>query len=240
MSRIRRVTKRRLTKRFKKKVAPLSRYMTQRKRSRIPRTLRASVAFPKVRVVRHKYVENISIPAASAGGVTRQYNYVANSMFDPNSTGVGHQPLFRDEMAAVYTKYTVISSYIKVTLNQTDTNFQNWGICLTKDTTMNANPSLLCEEYPYCKPFVASQRNSPKILSRSYNAARFFKCKVSEIIADDTQRIDVGSNPGSSPVVYFNIWSGPVDSGITLPAIIAQVEIIFVCAWQFPQDAIQS
>lgn len=240
----RRLRRRRGTKRYSKKVTYLQRYLRpfrKRTRNKVLGIPRPTVAFPRVRVVRHKYVENITIPAASAAGLLRQYNYCCNSMFDPNSTGVGHQPLFRDEMAAVYTKYTVVSSYIKVTLSQTDTDQQNWGIVCSKDTTLNVNPTVILEEYGGNKPFIPAQRNSPKILTKSYSAKAFYKVKnINLILGDDVQRVDVGSNPGVSAIAYFNIWSGPLDPLVTLPATKAQVELILVCAWQFPMDAVQS
>lgn len=33
----------------------------------------------------------------------------ANGIFDPDVTGTGHQPLYRDQVADLYTNYTVIA-----------------------------------------------------------------------------------------------------------------------------------
>lgn len=51
---------------------------------------------------------------AAAGALNEKY-YAANGLFDPNVSGVGHQPRGFDQYMALYKKYVVISSKIKVT-----------------------------------------------------------------------------------------------------------------------------
>ena len=209
-----------------------------RSSSRIPRALNA---FPMRRFVRHTYVDNITLPAAGGAGSVRSFQFLANDMYDPNYTGVGHQPLYRDEMAFVYTKYTVISSFIKVTFNQGDTNQQNFGIIVGRDATLNSNATLIMEEYGGSRPTLPSQANGPITLSKSYNAKRFWKQKnINDILGDDIQRVDVGSSPGAGASVYFVIWSAPMDPAVVLSPSKIQVRITYVTCWHFPQDAVQS
>lgn len=71
-----------------------------------------NVGFPNKLLMRHRFTEvgNLS----SAAGALGTFNYRANGMFDPNQTSTGHQPLYFDQLAAVYDHYTVIGSVIKV------------------------------------------------------------------------------------------------------------------------------
>lgn len=72
--------------------------------------------FPRKMVMTHKYVDIISLTGTGGAIATRQY--VCNGMYDPDYTGVGHQPMYFDQMTALYNHYTVIGSRIKVrTLN---------------------------------------------------------------------------------------------------------------------------
>jgi len=60
-----------------------------------------------------KYSEsfvNINPPVGS----TNAYIFRANDLYDPNLTGVGHQPTGFDQMMALYQKFVVIASKIKV------------------------------------------------------------------------------------------------------------------------------
>jgi len=73
------------------------------------------------------------------------YNYRANSVFDPDQTATGHQPLYFDNFAAVYNRYRVLGSIIRVKFtpqaDKTGTNIAAqggpWivGINGTTDTT---------------------------------------------------------------------------------------------------------
>lgn len=60
------------------------------------------------------YSEKISINAPT-GGVSGAYIYSANSLYDPNRSGTGHQPIGFDEFVGVfYDHYVVIGAKINV------------------------------------------------------------------------------------------------------------------------------
>lgn len=63
------------------------------------------------------YVEN----AITLSAVATPYEYVfaGNNIYDPNYTGTGHQPLYFDQLAAIYNIYYVRASSIKVELLST-------------------------------------------------------------------------------------------------------------------------
>lgn len=67
---------------------------------------------PKRICLTHKYCEtkNLTIPASTVA------NYViqANGMYDPDITGTGHQPMYFDQIAALYQEYTVIGAKITI------------------------------------------------------------------------------------------------------------------------------
>lgn len=79
----------------------------------IPRSSRFGLGpFPSKRQATFKYAELLDFTLTSGKG---SYQYSCNGMYDPNITGVGHQPMYFDEVMAVYNHYTVISSKIKIT-----------------------------------------------------------------------------------------------------------------------------
>lgn len=75
-----------------------------------------------------KYVESSLV--LFNGGVAVLYAFAGNDLFDPNVTGTGHQPLGFDQMMALYKRFRVHSSKIKVSL-----------VYQTQGTQMSITPS---------------------------------------------------------------------------------------------------
>lgn len=84
-----------------------------KKRAVIPRVkVNAGLGFPKRMTMSHKYHELVSLNSTS--GTTAFYKFLCNSMYDPNLTSTGHQPLYFDQMSSIYDHYTVIGAKISV------------------------------------------------------------------------------------------------------------------------------
>ena len=69
--------------------------------------------FPAVEKYQLRYSQTVTInPGIGTCGV---YKFRANSIFDPDYTGIGHQPYGHDNLESIYQHYTVDSSTITVT-----------------------------------------------------------------------------------------------------------------------------
>lgn len=98
------------------------------------------LGFPKKLMMKHKYYESIEI--TSTGGAIYNHNYSLNGMYDPNTTGVGHQPYYFDQMSAVYNHYTVIGAKITIMVTTTAENAPlNAQICLWQNDDTTVTPS---------------------------------------------------------------------------------------------------
>lgn len=204
-------------------------------RNRIPRP---TVAFPRTKLVRHVYYDNIAFPAALGAGQSSQFGFRCNSMFDPNYSGVGHQPQFYDQMAAIYKTYQVIASFIDVTLDQQNTSQNNYKIVVTQDSALQTDVAAVLEEYGASRPLINAQRNSPKVLKASWNAKKWFKTTMSGLMADQDKNTPVASNP--TETIYYHIYAAPVLGTVTMPVQNIQVKMVLICMWRDPQDATQS
>lgn len=80
------------------------------------------VGFPLQMNMRHKYVETLQL---SEGGAFVHHLFTANGMFDPNISGLGHQPMYFDTMSPLYHHYHVLTSKIKWTIVPFGTAVQN-------------------------------------------------------------------------------------------------------------------
>lgn len=75
--------------------------------------------FPSTILTKLRYVESYTLTSTTGSMATQVFR--ANSIFDPDQTGVGHQPLYRDQYADLYNKYVVIGSKITAYVCNTGT-----------------------------------------------------------------------------------------------------------------------
>ncbi len=182
-------------KQSKKKPRVLSKKVSERLPANIQGTL-----IPDRSYVTLKYNEDIAI-AIPVGGAMANYLFRCNSIFDPNQSGTGHQPLGHDQYANFYKKYMVVGSTITATFksfdntdltNQTPSAF-TVGICTIQDTAgvitsstefMENNRttySNICPQQPYA------------MVTKRFDPLDFFG--LDNILDNEKYGADFGANP---------------------------------------------
>lgn len=121
---------------YKKKRSPVYRRKKLKRAYRIGGPLRGTKmrrffrpkislgAFPNSKTVNLRYVSEFILNPGTA--TTAVYVFRANSIFDPDFTGIGHQPMFRDNYAALYNTYQV--NHVNITFIACATHMQNTSI----------------------------------------------------------------------------------------------------------------
>ena len=89
---------------------------------RRPSRIRASLGnFSSTKTVALRYVDNFTLDASGTGSAVHVFS--VNSIFDPNVTGTGHQPMFHDNYQSIYGKYRV--NYATITVVPLATHITN-------------------------------------------------------------------------------------------------------------------
>jgi len=84
-----------------------------RGKSSIPRSVNfGNQPFPAKTTATLVYAEQINITLVS--GAYQNYVFCANGLYDPNYTGTGSQPLYFDQLMAIYNHYVVTESTITI------------------------------------------------------------------------------------------------------------------------------
>lgn len=86
-------------------------YQTKPRRLFLPRSI--SAPFPQKMTTTVKYAEFITVTNTAGFG---RHLFSVNSLFDPNHTGVGTQPLYFDQIMAIYNHYNVSASRCKISV----------------------------------------------------------------------------------------------------------------------------
>lgn len=154
------------------------------------------VGLPTGMRVRMKY----SSRPALTSGVTNQVEniYRAFSIFDPDLSGVGHQPLGHDQWATLYSRYRVLGSKIEVKFTRTDAptagTIQNQCcVALMQTSSLVADSETLIEQ-PICNYITLGNDGESKTVSLAYSSA--WKTKGEPGVATESDySASFGANP---------------------------------------------
>jgi len=140
----------------------------------------AAYGFPDTMRMRIAYGDKQTL-TSSAINLTPTYNYRLNSIYDPDYTGIGAQPYWRDQLAAIYNRYRVLGAKISVTFANspvTDTTTTQGpflvGIQNSNTNALNnaSSAGLLCSPNTVCKTL--SKETGPVTCSMTYSPAQVF------------------------------------------------------------------
>lgn len=147
-------------------------------------------------------------PITSTGGVIAKQVFRVNDCFDPDFTGSGHQPLYRDNFATLYDFYVVPSARIKVTICNTGNVPAHCGVLLDDDTTTSTSYSVLLEQNNGKHHLLPAQAGSlsSHTFTMNFNAQKMFGWDPTKVLSAKTLW-------ANSPTIVAALlsWAQPVD-----------------------------
>lgn len=198
--------------------------------AKVPKTALTTPFYGRKTVV-HKYAQaNVTINGGIAG-VAAAHVFRANSMFDPDFTGGGNQPLGFDQMAAMYNRFTVTHAQIRVVFSNPSTNDYRLitGIALSRDTALKTRTEYM-ETHSSWDILPSGSINGGTVTCMlNVDVAKFFGLK--DIIDERDFSGTSTANPQHN--CYFHVFAA--DSGGSDPgAIQSTVEIAYTAVWKEP------
>jgi len=209
---------------YRKRRAPRRR--TYKRRTRKTVAVSRSSPIPDKFMTKMRYSSLQSMTTAGIG-IPATYSFRMNSIFDPDLSGVGHQPLGHDELTPLYTKYNVTGcSYIVTFTNQSATDYADIAVALRPNTNGWATMSTVLES-AYVKRGVLG----PESGSRNIRVIRGY-CSIAKIrgVAKDKIRDEndysalIGANPTLTPTLQIYFENQNVANPITVNF---RVELIY-------------
>lgn len=171
--------------------------------SRISRPIAGSYgAFLAPRITtKLRYNDAFSI--ISAVGVMNDYQFRLNSIYDPDMTGAGHQPLGRDQLAALYNRYRVDKVFVKVEFSKASEGACcGHALVANNDQTNFTNPFSVIYEQSNSKIAVDSNSTagskSKTVLKKMYTLRNITGVTSSKYKSDDAYSSPVATNPAET------------------------------------------
>lgn len=226
-------------RRFTRRRRAFRRYPRKMVTRRMPPTIQrrafasTGVGFPKRLKMTHRWTTNTTITCTT--GALSGAQVKANSMYAPgDSFSVATDPMYYDQMTALYDHWVVIGSKIKVTLvpNSTSTAYVRWGIYLNDDSTLTPATIEGCctQSGAVSKTTNSTATAQESVLVKKYSAKKEFGGSV---MANSVLRGTDAANP--SEVQYYTIFAKPVDSASSLGYTVV-IEVEYVAIWLEPHD----
>lgn len=187
----------------------------------------------KCKVV-HRYCETIQL--SSTLGVPVVYRFSANSLFKPNHTATGHQPLYFDQFTTLYDHYVVVASKIKVVCVANSTLSGNISMIIDDDTTTTSSvtPEYFFEQSSGQRPKILGPSLEPIALNARWNARKTFGGTV---LSNTELQGTASTSPSEQS--YYTIIYKTLD-GITTSSCFVTVEIEYTSIWKELRDIASS
>lgn len=203
-----------------------------------PRLSLFDYGFPDKVITKMKYGDKIDL-----SGVQQTEVFRANSMFDPDLTIVGHQPMYFDQFALIYAKYRVRGAKITATFSYLSgpstivTNFAP-ALCYVipqNSSTLLANSlSYLLEDNNAVTGLLQDKSGGNNVvkLSGTYSPSRD--------LGLDPQDDTLAASTGSNPTQTYNFHVGKFDASGNAATVQAFVEIEYLVEFFQRNEATQS
>jgi len=189
--------------------------------------------FPDKIVSKLRYVDLLTL-SSTLGSIGKQA-FRWNSTFDPDATGTGHQPLFRDTFASVYDQYAVVSAVAKVKFINTGVDPIRVGVVTDDDFTSSTTVNTLCEQFHGQHVMLPPMAGS--LSSHTFTIT--WDCKKILSIDPYTSELyktAVGSNPTEES--YLHCWMSNSLAGTSVAYV--DVELVQNVLWTELNTPVQS
>lgn len=176
-------------------------------------TPKAHLPFGQSQKVNHRYLASSQMQTAA--GAAAVHTFQVNSLYDPDYTGVGHQPIGYDQLTALFQAYTVIGVRASIKVwNRDSDEFVGFAIYFSEHgNPMSVGIQALLEQgalkYTIIPP--AGVNPQVKTLTASVSVKKFFK--VNNIMDDEESRGTTGSSPSRPLFMHIIMWQP--DGGLT-------------------------
>lgn len=218
-------------------------YASKAKKSRVAVMIRPSIprrmpGLPRTAVVDMTYCIRAAITSSS--GVVGRQVMRANSIFDPDSTGVGHQALGHDQWAALYKNYVVLSSsaLVEFSAGASQTVSSICGVYLSPEATLGSTTyeELIEQGKSNWTTMPPSAAIQPIRRYCYFDAKKDFNVKD---VADNVARIGAAFSANPTEQSYFTVWSQAIDQSSTT-AVNAIIKITYKVLMSEPTEIAQS
>lgn len=194
---------------------------------------RALQPIPQRFIVKHKYADTVSTIAGS--GI---YAFNLNSMWDPDRSGIGHQPYGRDTFASLYNKYRVIGCKYTVEISSNSTTILVGTIVQNEQWAYTGTASFNeLKENPRARFRTQAPGGPIQRISGYANIASVLGQTKAQYMSSEDTSAQVANNPAENCILTI---AAATTAGVPQGAASVMVMLEYLVEWFDPSQLAQS
>lgn len=192
--------------------------------------------FPKTFRTKLRYESSIQLDAGLASSVSHLFR--CGSVFDPDYTGVGHQPRYFDQIMPLYDHFTVIGSMITVKAVNNTTDVMVVGVQKSGAPTPPGNINSLIEQRNSVYKWVgnAASNSSIQTIRMKYSPKSFLN--IPNPLSSENLRGTIATNPDED--AYFMVTVGSHDASLNPGPMTIRIIIDYIVVFTEPRSVASS
>lgn len=188
-----------------------------------------STLVPDRMFTRLRYSELVGLTYTGVG-VSAYYQFRVNSIFDPNLTGIGHQPLGHDEWQLFYNRYRVRGMKYRVTFTNTSATDQvEFALQLRPNSTVDTNFDSIRESPITTARGILGTEGSGQACKSASGYASVAKIRGiprGRLQYDSDYQAVFGNSPPITPMLNLFVQNQAAD---TSAVVLARVDLVYLC-----------
>lgn len=182
-----------------------------------------------------KYVDTFTVTTSAGPGIGYTVMNL-NGLYDPDSTGAGHQPMGYDQIAALYNRYRVFRTRwtVRVLPNPSTATPFHFVVVPTNTTTVFTTYGAAAEQ-TYAKTGIFNSY-TPLTIRGSVDLAQLNGKTPEAYMADDSTQAIVTANPTEQFGLHCLVFE-PAGTGVGFRY---EVSLMFDCEFSDPNQLSQS
>lgn len=227
---------------------PRRKRTVRRKKKRTVRRSRPRKSLPvggfgNKKLVKLRYVQTITLDAGIGSYAVNEFR--ANSLFDPDKSGIGHQPSNFDKLASIYDRYTVLGSKCTAYWVPTSSTIitpppllvlhlsEDGSNVATAHASGGINNVLEQPRLARSTRYIGVYNGQATKLVKFFSAKKFFGIKG--FIGDNPYSADIAASPTEG--AFFEVGAISPDDTVNPGAITVRVEIDYIALFTEPKIA---
>lgn len=199
--------------------------------------------FANSKLVKLRYVDTVTLDAGAGSYAVNEFR--ANSLFDPDKSGVGHQPSNFDRLALLYDRYTVLGA--KCTVHWVPLSSailspppvlvlhlsEDGSDIATAHASGGINNILEQPRLRASTKYIGVYNGNETVLTKKFSAKKFFGVK--NLIGQSPYTADITASPTEG--AFFEVGCVSPDNAANPASVTLRVEIEYIAMMTEPKLA---